>query len=448
MQHLYDRIFYHERINKLYTEEATIGYMLQFESALASAQAKHGIIPDREAVIIAECCCLENINIEYLIKDAALGANTAIPLIKQLAEIVKQKDQEAAKYVHLGATSQDVIDTAAMLQIMDAFQTMVEDLHLLIQQLIAITEEHKTTMMVGRSFMQQARPITFGYKVAGWLEPILRSQKELKELLKGGFVLQLGGAVGSLSGMQQKGWLVSKTMSKMLNLHLPAKPWHTERDYFIRIATALSILTGNIGKMAKDISLLMQTEIGEVMEPAEKGKGGSSSMPHKRNPVGSIAILANASRVPGLMSTMFSCMLQDHERGAGLWHAEWETLASIVQLTAGCVSRAIEVTHCLEVRKEQMLYNLEATKGLIYAENVSFALAGKIGKGHAHEVMEQCSKEALQKNIHLKEVLLSRQDVMDYLNPSQIDCLFDPATSIGLCEELISQVLNKERGSS
>lgn len=441
MQHLYERIFYNENVAKLYADEALIIYLLRFESALAQAQAKHNVIPGEAAVIIEKSCKAEFINKEQLTIEAGLGGNVAIPLIKQVTSIVKQKDAEAAKYVHFGATSQDVIDTALMLQAKDAFQLILEELGQLNEGLVSLIEEHRNTIMIGRSFLQQARPITFGYKVAGWLEPLLRSQKELEQTLNDGFVLQLGGAVGTLASMSDKGLQVSKTMSESLQLQNPVKPWHTERDYIIRLATTLGILTGSIGKLAKDISLLMQTEVAEAMEPATEGKGGSSTMPHKRNPVGCIAILANAARVPGLLSTMLSCMAQDHERATGLWHAEWETFADLVQLTAGCVHKATEITNGLEVRKEQMVYNLEQTNGTIYAENVSFALAEKLGRAEAHALVEKWSKEALLTNMHLRDLLLQKSEVTAQLTASQIENLFKPENSVGLCEALTSSVL-------
>jgi 3-carboxy-cis,cis-muconate cycloisomerase len=442
MQSLYERIFYNEKASRLFTDKAIIAYMLRFQSALAQAQAKHGVIPVAAASIIEACCSVDNINKEQLIQEAALGGNAAIPLVKQLTTFIKQRDGEAAKYVHFGATSQDVIDTAMMLQVRDAFGIIEDGLHQLLQQLVSLIEEHRTTLMIGRSFMQQARPITFGYKVAGWLNPLLRSQKDLKELLKNGFVLQLGSAVGTLSNMPEKGLLVSETMAELLQLINPPKPWHTERDYVVRIATTLGILTGNLAKIAKDISLLMQTEIAEVMEPAGKRKGGSSTMPHKRNPVGCVAILANAARVPSLVSTMLSCMQQDHERATGLWHAEWETLSDIVQLTTGTVSKAVEVTDGLEVRKKQMLYNLKHTNGFIYAENVSLALAEKIGKADAHALIEKYCQEALSKNIYLQDLLLSKPDIVTHLNTSQMESLFNPKSSLDLCDNMMLRILD------
>ncbi len=441
MQHLYQNIFYSEKVNSLYTDEALINYMLQFEAVLAKAQAKHELIPANVANTIEECCKVENINLEELIADAGLGGNVNIPLIKQLTAAVKQKDSEAAKYVHYGATSQDVIDTAIMRQAKDAVTMIAEDLKQLIRQLVSLVEEHRKTVMIGRSFMQHARPITFGYKVAGWLDALLRSQKTIQILLQQGFALQLGGAVGTLSGMQEKGLQVSETMSELLDLQNPSKPWHTERDRFVTISSALGILTGNIGKMAKDISLLMQTEIAEVFEPSATGKGGSSTMPHKRNPVGCIAILANANRVPGLVATMLSCMTHDHERATGLWHAEWETLSDIVKLTAGAVKKAVELTNGLEVDAQRMLANLELTNGLIYAENVALALADKIGKADAHELVEQCCVNAQSEGVPLKEIILKDRTIVKELNKEKIEELFDACNSIGLFNEYIDNVL-------
>ncbi|MCU7549784.1 3-carboxy-cis,cis-muconate cycloisomerase [Chitinophagaceae bacterium LB-8] len=442
MQHLYEAIFYDPKVNLLFRDEAIIQYMLQFESALAQAQAICGVIPGEAAQVISECCQVANINKEQLIADAALGGNVNIPLVKQLTSVVNQKDAAAAKYVHYGATSQDVIDSAVMLQLKDAIDLIAKGLDVLIEQLTLLVETHRNTVMIGRSFMQQARPITFGFKVAHWLDGILRSKEKVDDLLKENFVLQLGGAVGTFHGMMGRGLMVAEKMSGLLGLKMLSIPWHTQRDCLAAIATTLGILNGSLGKIAKDISLLMQTEIAEVFEPSGKGKGGSSTMPHKRNPVGCIAILANVQRVPSLVATMLGTMVQDHERGTGTWHAEWETISAIVQLTAGSLRKATEVTNGLEVDKEQMLRNIEITKGLIFAENISLALAEKIGKQEAHELIEKCCQEVQRSGMHLKNIVLENTVMRQYLTSSEIEGLFDPVRSIGLCEEWIKRVLN------
>jgi 3-carboxy-cis,cis-muconate cycloisomerase len=343
MQNFFTNLFYKPSVNALFTEQATIGYMLQFEAALALAQAEQGIITKENAQIIADNCKVENIDMEALCADVHLGGNVNIPLIKQLTKAVKKANEDAAKYVHLGATSQDVIDTATMLQVRDACLIIETDIKMLIHQLKTLALEHRETPMIGRSLLQQARPITFGFKVAIWLECILFSQNKIQSLLEKGFILQFGGAVGTHSSMPDNALLVSEAISRKLNLKNPDIPWHTNRNYFVEIATTLGILTGNLSKIAQDISLLMQTEVAEVFEPSQAGKGGSSAMPHKRNPVSCVAILANAQRIPNLVSTILGCMTQDLERAAGKWHAEWETLSDIVKLTAGALHQAVKI---------------------------------------------------------------------------------------------------------
>lgn len=421
---LYQNIFYSGAVNDLFTDEATVTYLLQFEAALAQAQAQHKLIPDNAAQVISECCKVENIDIKKLIADAGLGGNVNIPLIKQLTAVVKTKDEEASKYVHFGATSQDVIDTASMLQTRDALKIIYPELQKLISQLTILSAAHQQTQMIGRSFMQHARPITFGFKVSTWLDGLLRSEKRVEQLFSENFVLQLGGAVGNLSSMGNKGEAVAESMAKILGLTNPKIAWHTQRDGFVEIATTLGILTGSISKIARDISLLMQTEIAEVFEPSGVGKGGSSTMPHKRNPVSSIAILANAQRIPNLVATMLSCMTQDHERATGAWHAEWETLTDIIKLSAGVVRQAVIMTDGLEIDKIQMLKNIEATKGLIFAENLSLALSEKIGKSEAHHLVEVLCKETLATGIHLKEIASSNETVSKYFSKAEIQQLF------------------------
>ena len=442
MQRLYETLFYSKAVNEIYTNESIIKYMLQFESALAKAQATQGVIPVSAAATIVSCCKIENISIEPLIEQAALGGNINIPFVKQLTEVVTKTDAEAGKYVHFGATSQDVIDTATILQLKAAHTLIVHDLDVLIATLTKIIKEHRRTLMVGRSFMQHARPITFGFKVACWLDGLLRSKKRLSKIMAENLVLQLGGAVGTLSGMPGKGLATAEAMCSALELTMPRIPWHTQRDRIAEIATTLGILTGSLRKIAKDISLLMQTEIAEVFESRESGKGGSSTMPHKRNPVGCISILANSARVPALVSTMISAMEQDHERGTGSWHSEWETLTDIVQLTAGATHNACLVINGLQVDKEKMRSNIELTKGLIYAENISLALAEHLGKATAHLLLETLCEQAIMQKVHLKMLVQKNETVVKHLSQDQIDALFNPENSIGMCDTWIDRVLD------
>jgi 3-carboxy-cis,cis-muconate cycloisomerase len=396
--------------------------MLRFEGALALAQAASGIIPQESAKIINDYCNIDLINIEQVKKDIKLGGNTAIPLVKQLTQIVKKQDEEAAKYVHFGATSQDVVDTGIALQIQKYMVWLNEKLHELQQILITLTQKHRQTLMIGRTLLQQARPITFGLKTAKWLTPINQIQFPVP-------YLTLGGAVGAGNEFINRN--VQLELGSTLALNSPSG------GQDVLFCCQLGILSGHLGKIAKDISLLMQTEVCEVFEGAVDGKGGSSTMPHKRNPVTCTAILANAIRTPHLVATMLSTMPQEHERSAGLWHAEWETMTELAGLTAGSLEKTIELLSGLEVDKNRMLQNLEITKGLIYAENVSLALAQKIGKTDAHHIIEKACKTAIFEQKHLKTVLQEMK-----IDLENLDELFKPENSIGNSLEIIDEILN------
>lgn len=430
---LYSEYFYSKDINNLLSERQTIAQMLRFEGALALAQAENGIVPPQSAEIIDSCCQVDFIDIDKLKSEIKLGGNAAIPLVKQLTRIVKNNDVEASKYVHLGATSQDVVDTATVLQMQEYWYWLNDKLVILQQLLTDLTQKHRETLMIGRTLLQQARPITFGLKTAGWLQSILRSKERLKSTQKRALVLQLVGAVGSGNANISKA--VQLSLANILDLK-PAFSWQSNRDTLVEAASVFALLNQSLGKMAKDISLLMQTEIGEVFEGAGEGKGGSSTMPHKRNPVTCAAIIANATRVPHLVASLFSAMPQEHERSAGLWHSEWEVLSEIMLLTAGSIERAIELIESLEVDKQRMLLNLELTKGLIYAENVSLAIATKIGKINAHELVEKACKSAISQQKHLKEVL----EEMNIDLPN-LEALFKPENSIGNSLEMIDEIL-------
>ncbi|HAK76409.1 MAG TPA: 3-carboxy-cis,cis-muconate cycloisomerase [Runella sp.] len=428
---LYSAYFYSEEVNSLFSEQATVAQMLRFEAILAESQSVHRIMPSTSAEIIAQCCAVDLIDIEKLKSEIKLGGNAAIPLVKQLTRIVKNNDVEASKMVHLGATSQDVVDTAMVLQIKAFLAWLESKLNQLRQLLIALTQKHRSTLMIGRTLLQQARPITFGLKTAGWLQRVKQCQELISETKKRVLCLTLGGAVGS--GNDSINRKVQLTMAELLEIAPPSgvgglSEW----------AGVLGILVGSLGKIAKDVSLLMQTEVGEVMEGAAEGKGGSSTMPHKRNPVTCAALLANATRTPHLVATVLSAMPQEHERSAGLWHSEWEVLVELMTLTAGSVERAIELVSGLEVDEKRMLANLEVTKGLIYAENVSLVLAPKIGKMQAHELVEKACKMAIHQQKHLKEILFELQ-----LDVPDLEELFKPENSIGLSLELIDTVLRQ-----
>jgi 3-carboxy-cis,cis-muconate cycloisomerase len=438
---LLDDLFRSEEVEKALSDRACLQGMLDFEAGLARAEARAGVIPSSAAVAIAAQCKAEQFDAAELARGAKFAGNVAIPLIKALTESVAQGDQEAARYVHWGATSQDAIDTGLVLQLRQALQSVGNDLDRLAAALAALATKHRSTMVVGRTWMQQALPTTFGMKVAGWLDAIDRHRGRLRETRRRALVLQFGGAVGTLAALGGRGAEVGKQLAEELALGLPPIPWHSHRDRLAEVATTLGLCVGTLGKIAKDISLYSQTEVAEVLEPAEKGRGGSSTMPHKRNPVASAVVLSAAVRVPALVSTMLTAMVQEHERGLGGWHAEWETLPEIVSLSAGALSQMAELVPKLEIDTERMRENLESTRGLIFAEAVTMALAEKMGKAAAHEVVEEACTKARREKRLLRDVVLGDERVTAHVSAEDVGGLFDARKYLGLAEAFVDRVM-------
>jgi len=268
-----------------------------------------------------------------------------------------------------------------------------------------------------------------------------RHSERLAETRERALVLQFGGAVGTLAALKENGLPVAKALANELQLALPVAPWHAHRDRVAEVATTLGLLVGTLGKIARDISLHMQTEIAEVSEPVAEGRGGSSTMPHKRNPVSAGVVLSAATRVPGLVSTMLSAMVQEDERGLGNWHAEWETLPQIFRLTGGALHQMAETVPHLEIDTERMRHNLETTQGLIFAEGVAMALGSHIGKSAAHQLIEAASKQARESGKHLREVLAQTKAVTEHLNSADLDRLFAPENYFGVAEEFTDRVI-------
>jgi 3-carboxy-cis,cis-muconate cycloisomerase len=340
---LFDSLFRSEDIEKVLSDRSCLQGMLDFEAALARAEARAGVIPPSAAAAIAAQCKADLFDVAELSRGAKLSGNVAIPLVKALTALVGRDNSDAARYVHWGATSQDAMDTGCVLQLRQALKAFASDLDRLAQGLVELATKHRSTIVVGRTWMQQALPTTFGVKVAGWLDAVDRHRERLRETQRRALVLQFGGAVGTLAALGDRGPEVAKLLAQDLALELPEIPWHSHRDRMAEVATTLGLCVGTLGKIAKDISLHSQTEVAEVFEPTEKGRGSSSTMPHKRNPVTSAVVMSAATRIPGLVSTMLTAMTQEHERGLGGWHAEWETLPEIVSLSAGALHQMAEI---------------------------------------------------------------------------------------------------------
>ena len=438
---LYDELFSYTALEQILSAESCLKTMLQFEAALAKAEARVGVIPEGAAKHIAKQCGTLHVDVSTIAKQAALVGNIAIPLIKHLTEAVSQQDRDAARFVHWGATSQDVIDTGLVLQVRDVVTRIEGDLAELSRILMELAHKHRGTLMVARTWMQQALPTTFGYIAAGWLDAILRHRRRLTEIRPRVLVVQFGGAVGTLAALHGDGPKVATALAEELGLALSAVPWHAHRDRMAEVATFLGLLTGTLGKIARDISLHSQTEVAELLEPAEEGRGSSSTMPQKRNPVTCAVVLAAGTRVPGLVATMLSAMTQEHQRGLGGWQAEWETLPEILRLSGGALHHLAEMLPGLQVDAQRMRENLGATGGLIFAEAVTMALADRMGKMPAHLLVQGACKKSLEMKRALKDVLREEPGLHGHLAPADLEGLFDARNYLGRADEFVDHVI-------
>ncbi|OWT60582.1 3-carboxy-cis,cis-muconate cycloisomerase [Candidimonas nitroreducens] len=442
---LFDPLFRSSACAAHFGPAATLQGMLDFEAALAHAQAAAGVIPQAAVAPIEQACRSDCFDAARIAGDAARAGNLAIPLVKQLTARVRQADPEAARYVHWGATSQDAIDTGMMLQLKAAFGQIDGQLAALRQVLAEQAERHRDTVMVGRTWLQHALPITFGLKLAGTLDAVLRLRAQLHGLMPEVLCLQFGGAAGTLASLGERGPDVAGRLAERLGLTLPDLPWHGQRDRIARAGAFLGTLAGTLGKLARDVSLLAQTDVGEVAEAAGEGRGGSSTMPHKRNPVGCAVILAAAARAPQLAATLLAAMPQEHERGLGGWHAEWETLPELALLAAGALDTSIELVRGLEVHEARMRQNLGATQGLIMAEAVTMALGASMGRLQAHGLVEQKCRLALQQGRDLQDVLAEDQQVLAVLGPQRLAELMAPQNYLGAAGVFVDRVLQRAR---
>ncbi len=438
-------IFSSEGMRQVFSPESTVQRMLDFEAALTRGLACEDVIPASAVAPVVACCDAGRFDLEALAQSAGQAGNLAIPLVKQLTAQVAALDPAAARYVHWGSTSQDVIDTGMALQLRDALDLIAVELAELADALAGLAYRHRATPMIGRTWMQHALPITFGLKAAGWLDALLRHQQRLTELRSRLCVLQFGGAAGTLASLGDRGLAVAHAVAVDLELPLPHLPWHAHRDRFAEFATMLGLLTGTLGKIARDISLQNQTEVAELSEPVAVGRGGSSAMPHKRNPVGCAAVLAAAVRVPPLVSTLLAGMANEHERALGGWQAEWDTLPEIAALCGAALTQLRDVAEGLQVDTARMRQNMEITRGLVMAEPVSLALAAEVGRARAHEIIESACHTAIGSGQHLLQVLQADPQVAPLLGPERLAALFDPLSYTGEATTFVDRVLASHR---
>jgi 3-carboxy-cis,cis-muconate cycloisomerase len=437
----FDPLFRADTMRQAFSDRGRLQGILDFEAALARVQARVGIIPAEAAGAIAGQCRAELYNIAALAQATALAGNSAIPIINELTRLVAAADPAAGRCVHWGATSQDAMDTGLVLQLRQGLDLIEADTRSLGTALAKVAAEHKETPIAGRTWLQQAAPTTFGLKVAGWLGAVVRDVQRVRAVRPRALVLQLGGATGTLAALGDHADAAASLLAQELQLRPAEVPWHAHRDRLVEVAVILGLLVGTLGKMARDIALMSQSEVAEVAEPAAPGRGSSSSMPHKCNPVGCATVLATATRVPALVSVLLSAMTQEHERGLGGWQAEWETLPEVLLLTSGALAQMRHIIEGLRVDAERMRANLGATRGLIYAEAVSTALAPVVGHAAAHLLIQRACRQAALENRHLQDVVLDDAEITGHLSAGELKSLFDPQQHVRAAARLVEQAL-------
>lgn len=420
-----------EAVRAAFSDRATVQAALDFEAALARAQAACGVIPEAAAAPIAEACRAELYDLDALAAGALRAGTLAIPLVKRLGDEVAQRDEAAAGWVHFGATSQDVLDTGLVLQLRRAVPLLLDQAEAVASPLRGLAREHRDTPMLGRTLLQPGPPITFGLKAAGWLGSVARGAARLHEAADQALLLQFGGAVGTLSALGDKGPEVSRALGAALGLPVPEAPWHAHRDRLAAFACAVAVLAGSVAKIARDVALLMQMEVAEAQEPGGQGRGGSSTMPHKRNPTASVVALAASQRVPGLLASIVGGLPGEHERAAGAWQAEAAAHADLVMALSAALSAMAEALGGLRVDPAAMRANLERLRGLVMAEPLALALAPRLGRGQAREAAERLVREVASAGRHLREVAGGDAVVRGVLDDAALDRVFDPAGYLG-----------------
>ena len=438
---LHDPLLGDPTVGACFTVEAQVQAMLDVEAALAEAQAEVGVVPASCVAPIRAAARVELYDCAALADELAHVGAPAVPIVRALTARVATDDAEAARYVHWGATTQDITDTALVLQLRASVPHIQDHLRRAASAAAGLARRHAGTPMAGRTWLQQATPVSFGLKAAGWLDALDRSRLRLAAALDDVQVLQLGGATGTLASLGQDGPAVAKALATRLKLSVADIPWHAHRDRLAQLGCALGVATGVGGKVARDVALLAQTEVGEAWEEGDEGRGGSSTMPHKRNPVGASVALAAAARAPGLVAALLGTLPQEHERGLGGWQAEWDLVPDLVVVAAGGARGVAESLEALVVDPERMAANIEAAGRLGLAESVAMALAESTGKAASHEAIERACRKAVAERRPLAESLAADPVVSAHLDPAEIERRLDPQHYLGAAQTFIDRVL-------
>jgi 3-carboxy-cis,cis-muconate cycloisomerase len=442
---IFGPLFRDDEIVELFNDEAFLRAMLQVEGTLARVEANLGIIPAQAGERISEVC--ETVEIAPKL----IGEGTrrdGVPVIALLKAVRDAVGEDAAPYVHWGATTQDIVDTATVLQLRSVIQIIEQRMTPLIGRLADLADRHRTTVMAGRTHGQQALPISFGFKVAGWLAPLLRHRQRLTEQRDRLLQLQFGGASGTLAALGQKGLAVMQGLAAELELSPAVMPWHSQRDNFGEFAGWLSLLAASLAKMGQDIILLAQNEVGEIVESGGEDRGGSSAMPQKRNPIISELVIAAARTNASLLSAMHNAMIQEHERATHGWQVEWLTFSQMIFLTGGALKNALFLAENLKVNKTVMRKNLDRSNYLLLAEAVVGALATEISRTEAHALVKNACAVAVSKDLSLIEVVKEQFGEIAPNNKIDWQALAKPENYLGQTEEFIGRVLDQVRSES
>jgi 3-carboxy-cis,cis-muconate cycloisomerase len=431
-------IFTTPAMRAVWSDESRVQKYLDFEKALAVAQARLKIIPQDACDEIVKHCDVKNYDMAKLKEATERIGYPVLPVVQQLVKLCKDK---LGEWSHWGATTQDITDTATILQIQESLAIIGSEINAISDALAALAKKYRDTPMAGRSNLQQAVPITFGYKIATMLAGFERHKQRLAELKPRVLVGEFGGAAGTLSSLGKDGLLCQTELMKELKLGQPAISWHTVRDTIAEVGCFLGLVTGSCGKIAFDVKLLMQTEVEEVQEPFHQGRGSSSTMPQKRNPISSVYITAQVAMVKQLAGALLEAMIEDHERATGPWEIEWLALPEIFMLAAGALAQTRFLVEGLQVNEQKMRDNIFITKGLIMSEAVMMGLGDKMGRNYAHDVVYDICREVVKTGRPLIDLLEENAEIRKHADRKELEKMVNPANYLGVAGEMVDRVL-------
>ena len=443
MSHLLDSRIYRDllgtpEMREIFSDQSLVQAWLDVEVALARAQAAVGVIPARAADEIARQARAEHIDLEALKQQTEIVGYPILPLVRMLAS---RCGDGAGEFIHWGATTQDIMDTATVLQLRRAHRILMGDLARLVDAAVHLAARYRDTPMAGRTHGQQALPITFGFKAAVWVAEMARHQDRLKAIMPRLFVGQLAGAAGTLASLGADGLAVQERMMADLGLAVPPIAWHVARDVLAEFTALLALICGTVAKIGQEIALLQTTEVEEVEEAYVDGKGGSSTMPQKRNPITCEALIAIGTIAGQDAALMFAAMRPDHERATGPWHVEWEVIPEVCILAGGALHHATTLLRDLIVRPDRMAENLQLTEGLIVSEAVMMALAPVVGRLRAHEIVYRAAMRAVESGRGLEGILQQDAEVTAHLSPERLRAALNPLAYTGLSAQFVDRVL-------